>query len=489
MGFFNLLFGSRSANSPNGEQLQEMLFRAVADGNHARLADLCRVHREAIIRQFPDWRTIPPDKRSNRTHIEHHIKSVLAVAQVFAKHLDEPTLLQQLAGEGQSKSNPIVKWQDGLRQALDLMEQLKHAEAEGLLGNIIAQLSEVQGSAVDEYLPLAHGYLGQCYFETGNSSDAISEYGRALELCEGAESADGVAAHLSNLYEVHRYRGDTAQAASYATRLAEVLHRMGRSEEAARYRKQASLVVQGEPLNRVVAQVGNRCYELDDVPMPAGETVQLGFERNRITLRPAELLRKFGEYLGSNSRHAEALAAFDKAIDADRFDPHSRYLKGFTLMHLRRYADAVYVYHATEALAPGWYQCRSDLWLAEQMDAGAIGHEVFRALNVLADGPQPASEKVCVAEQLLTDVPDLACVHLLYGQNLAGLGRDQEAREAYREGLRCEPEPDVKTRLLVALGLSTQDRQERGDLLQQAQSLRGNLISAATAMLAMRTKG
>jgi hypothetical protein len=57
---------------------------------------------------------------------------------------------------------------------------------------------------------------------------------------------------------------------------------------------------------------------------------------------------------------------------------------------------------------------------------------------------------------------------------------------AYRKGLACAAEPDVKTRLLVELGVSSGDKQERLSLLREAQSLNGNLVAAATATVALK---
>src|SRR5207249_3748491 len=120
-----------------------------------------------------------------------------------------------------------------------------------------------------------------------------------------------------------------------------------------------------------------------------------------------------------------------------------------TLLHLQRYVDAVASYEATEELAPGWFHCRTDLWLAQQLVLGNLDHETLLPLHILEDGPMPPEEKVRLAEQALVRTPQLALLHLLRGKNLARLGRPWEAEEAYRQGLACSAEPDVKTRLNV----------------------------------------
>jgi hypothetical protein len=65
------------------------------------------------------------------------------------------------------------------------------------------------------------------------------------------------------------------------------------------------------------------------------------------------------------------------------------------------------------------------------------------------------------------------------------LERDQEAESWYRDGLRSAQERDIRTRLLAALGTLTQDPGERTALLTEAVELRGNLVAAAAAQLAL----
>jgi hypothetical protein len=218
---------------------------------------------------------------------------------------------------------------------------------------------------------------------------------------------------LGNLYEIHRYLGHAGAAATRAAQLADAFERLGRLDEARRYRRQEVLVREGEPLNRVVAVVDGQRYEVDE-PGALGDHIQFIFERNRITLQPARALTTDGERLGNEGRFDDALATFEAAAKADPFDPHCRYQAGLTLLHLGRYADAVASYEATEALAPGWFHCRSDLWLAQQLTLGQVDQETWLALQVLDDGAIPPHEKVRLAAENGLDfraghaVPDTA---------------------------------------------------------------------------------
>jgi hypothetical protein len=123
------------------------------------------------------------------------------------------------------------------------------------------------------------------------------------------------------------------------------------------------------------------------------------------------------------------------------------------------------------------------------MVLGNIGHEIFLGLVVIEDGPQLPAEKVRLADLVLQHHPKLPPAYLLRGKSLVHLGRKQDAQSDFRQGLAHADEPDIKTRLLVELGVLLEDRQERADLLRRAQALNGNLMAGAVATLALKKMG
>jgi tetratricopeptide (TPR) repeat protein len=334
---------------------------------------------------------------------------------------------------------------------------------------------------VDRYRPITHGQIAECYFHAGHAAEAVPHLETALALCEQSRDAEGVAAYLGSLFEAHRYLGQSGAAAGYADRLAGVL---GSTPDAARWKTRAGIVRAGEPLNRVVAVVNGVTCEVSEAK-PEGR-IQFVFERNRITLRPAAALTERGEQTAGPGRYEEALGLFEDAALADPFDPHSRYLGAFTLLHLGRYADAAEGYREVESLAPGWFHCRADLWVAEQLALGRLDHGDFVDLHELEDGSAPPREKVALADRLLARRPGLAVAYLFRGKALAGLRREADARESFRCGLAADPEPDTRTRLLVELATTISDAAERDGLYREAVKLNGNLVAAAGAALALR---
>jgi tetratricopeptide (TPR) repeat protein len=196
---------------------------------------------------------------------------------------------------------------------------------------------------------------------------------------------------------------------------------------------------------------------------------------------------EYRNQLAQDGKYEEALATLRKAAQADTYDPDPHYLAGLCLLDLKRYAEAVKSYETTEALAPGWFHCREDLWLARQLAAATVDRETFLLLRRLEDDNQlGAAEKVRLAEEGLVQSPGLAPLYLCYGQNLQTIGLSQEARAAYLKGLRYCEEPAVRSRLLLNLSMLEAAAWEKRAWLQEAVALKGNLVSAAQAFIMLR---
>ena len=235
-------------------------------------------------------------------------------------------------------------------------------------------------------------------------------------------------------------------------------------------------------------EVAGERYELDDLTrIPAGiEEAKFVFERNRQSLGSVEARVQEGRKLGAAGQLEEALDIFQKAARVDPHDPDPHYQAGMTLVHLQRYKAAAESYEQTERLAPGWFHCRSELWLAKQLATGQVSHASFLLLRELEDGSSSHEEKVSLAREALNDTGKLALPHLLLGENLLAIGKRAEAKAAFLKGLSCAGEQDVETRLLLSLANVVEPGDEKERLLRQAVALNGNLVSAAAASLLLR---
>jgi tetratricopeptide (TPR) repeat protein len=465
------------------EELRRALWDAAAVGDEAALEQLCRTHADAIRQHFAAWRQVPAELRDQPVRIEGYVQTMVAVARLFEQKLGDPSLLRELTGGG--GDNPLVRWQQRLDHAQKAMDELRYRETAGVLTDLLIDVRGLKGSGPDAYLPPTFGLLGECYFQSGEVEKAVAPTEQALQICRRTGDVEGVATYLGNLYEIHRYRGASQRAADAAEELAERLGEQGQKAEAEQYTRQAQLVRQGEPLNRVIVNVDGRRRELDEVLAGTPGQVQFAFVRNRVTLRPAEALTKQGEKQAGQGRFEAALGLFEQAAQADHFDPQCHYQAGLTLLYLQRYAEAQREYLTTEELAPGWFHCRSSAWLARQLLQGAVSHETFQCWHVLEEGPLSPAQKSNLVEKALRQAPNLALLHQIHGKCLRAVGLNPAAEKAYRRGLELAEEPDIKTRLLVDLGAMVGDRMEKRVLLQEAVALNGNLLSAAMARVVL----
>ena len=480
------LFRRRSP-PPDPEELRGMIFDAHARKDGARVAELCREHADLIAAHFEEWKARARDVADDERLLKRYLETLVAIATYFQRVLSRPQLAEILVPPGQT--DPTEAWRDALKQAHERMEALDFEGAAGMLGDFLIDIHDFRGPVVKGYVAAANSLLGQCDFHRGRTEDAATFLERAVQLCEEADEPVNVRANLENLFEVYRYLGRATDAADAAERVATISERMGEAVPAANWRRQAAVVRSGEPLNRVVVHLGERFFEVEEAVPGPGESVELVFRRNRITLRPSHARTSEGEQKGAAGDLEGALASFREAATLDRFDPHSRYLAGVTLSYLERPSEAVECYRDAERLGPGWFNVRAYLALSRRMALGQVDPAHFKPISaLLGDGLSEAAERVALADKLLEGYPDLAIVHLGRGHGLWSLERREEAVVALRRGLDCAEDEDVRTRLYLQLGLASAEPAERNALLQEAADLNGNLIAAAMATIAMRVE-
>ena len=462
--------------------LRDLLFAAVDSGDMGRLEELCRAHRGAIVEAFPSWQAVPEDIRGDANRLHHYANSLITVARIFAERLGDDSLIRTLAGNA---DNPLAKWDGALQAAAEEIEDMRYAEAGRRLEHVLDETNALRGTGADQLRPITLAFLGECMFQEGNADAALPFYELALEGVRAIGDASGIAAYLDSLYELNRYLGRGEAAAKYADDLSMLFSMSGRPADAKRLAKRAQLARAGEPRNRVIATLDDgSTLEIDDIVESCH--LRFSFQRDRIALRRASALVEEGEKLGAQGRLEEALAKFREGAQLDPHFAHARYQEGFTLCVLRRYEEAVAAYSACEDLAPGWFHCRADLWVAKQLAAGKIDHETFETLRDLEDGPGTPEAKLELVERALAKAPHVPGLYFEKGRQLARLGRKDEALALLREGLARDPERDIRTRILVQLAILVEDKAERTKLFEEAARIDGNLVAAATARLALR---
>ena len=482
MGFLDWL---RGAPALDDDTLRQQLFEAAGKGDDKEIARLANRYEHQILDAFASWKKVPENLRDDMGAVQRWVHGLTTVARHFAEDLSQPELIVSL--QGSKDENPLLQWQKTLEEAQKLMNDGKFQEASEQLAKIVLSVKGLRGSGVDQYLPVTFGMLGECCFQQGNPDRAVGPVSDAVALCEQLGEKEGLLASLSNLYEIQRYRGDGAAAADAADKLAVALEAQERADEAARYRKLSGLVRAGEPLVRVIGVIEGRPMELDEMAPKPNERVQFVFERNRVALRLSSAEVQRGEQLASQGKLEEGLEAFRKAQQLDPYDPQPHYLEGLTLLHLKRFPEAVEATARVEKLAPGWFHSRAQAWIARELAAGRVSHDVFLRLRELEDGEAPPEQKLAMAEATVKTAPHVAAVHLALGNAHLALRNVEAARAAFKAGLAQDPEPDVASRLRLRLALSGAPDAEGLKMLELAADPKGNLVAAAMALVARRT--
>jgi len=481
MGLLDL-FGFGTKPLPEGELLQALL-AARRKGDLQRFRKLCRSHAEIINAAIPRWQKAPAEFTAKPDTLNEYIQTLGMVAEVL-RDSGHPQLWKALVGN--PDDNPITVWERKLNEATTLSNETRFEEAAELLMNQLIDTRGLRGNAVDRLQALSQGSLGHIRFSSGKVEVAVGHYEQALRLCREQNDQEGIRVYLSNLYESQRYLGKSDLAASYAKELGQAWEAAGNAVLAKRFARLSQIVKEGEPVLRVVAQRDGKVLELDEVELQPTMKLEMHFWRNRPGLPGATKRIERGKELAGKRQYDEALELFREAASIDPYEPDAHYQAGMVLCEQQLYPQAVEEYETCELLAPGWYFCRSDLWVAKRLALGIMPHEVFLGMRFLQDGPPDPKEKMNLATRMRPQAETIPLFAFLSGKLLQDAGRPKEAAQLWRKALDGEVESDVRTRILLSLAPLEEDVDKRRQLFQEAVELNGNLIAAAGAALSLR---
>ncbi len=303
----------------------------------------------------------------------------------------------------------------------------------------------------------------------------------AFDLCVENNDGEGQLAYLNSLLEIHCYLNN-GLALQIAERIRDVREKTGMPTRD--ICRRIERLKTGEPLCRVVCVRDGRDLELDEIVKVGDGSYQFQFRRNRLPLQKAVSLTDQGNQLGSTGQLADALERYREASEVDPHNPDPVYQSGMCLLELGAYSQARESFEEVERLAPGWFRCRTDRWLALGLESGTISDEAFRILRILDDGGLEATAAASLAEQALERFPDFAPLYLIRGDLHRDCGDAGRAVVTYRRGLELVNEPDLETRLLCALaGMLPEKSSERLSLVERALQIDGSLVAQATARL------
>lgn len=467
-----------SAEWPD-EELRIRLFAAAIEQD-STFEELALEHEETIFKAFQSWQVIPEELRDDGPLTRAYVHSLILIATYFAEEHQKTELIELLTEGSDDEENPLQAWKSALNKAHQLKLELRFQDAIEILNDHLIDSRHLQGSGVAFYRPVTLGFLGDLYFQEGKIDQALATTKSALSICRENDDEEGTRTYLTNLYEMERYRGKSEDAADYALELADALPEGGEKDW---YLSQAAIVRAGEPLNRVVVENDGYTSELKD-NLARGQ-LRFVFQRNRPNLYACDYWTQRGAELGRESKLEEALDAFDTASSYDPYDPQPQYQAGFVLLYLERYYDAATRFDRCDELAPGWFHCRSNSWLATEMAQGKLSPKILTFILQHSDDSSDDEQLLKTLDEFLEAAPQVPLLYLMAARAHTRREDYDTARAMLREGLERSQDEDTRTQLYLDLAIRS-DEPEKQRLLQKASTLNGNLIAAATATLLLQ---
>lgn len=460
-------------------ELREKLIETARTGSRRQLRRLCRQYKRQVAEHVETIRTAPEDLTLDDATADQYFQLLATAAECLARDCDAPELWSALYGS--PEDNPFVQWDNWYGEFPDRMESLEYEALITEAENFLERARTLRGQSARQNESFLSGRLGQLLFHSGQVSAAIPVFQSTLDLCAQLSDLEGQDVYLNCLLEAHCYL-DNGQAVEIAEQQLAFRQRHGGPTGDLASRVQRLRI--GEPLCRVVGARDGQEFELDEIASVGDGHYKFLFRRNRLALQKSLTLTRQGNQLASQGQHSDALEKYQQASDVDPFNPDPVYQSGECFLEMGLYVAAREAFDEVERLAPGWFRCRFDRWLAEALEQGAVSEEEFRVHRMLEDGGLEPAQTEDLARQAIDRFPEFAPLHEIKGHMCRNRGDDENAIAAYREGLRHVHEPDLESRLLCALaGILPKESPERMDMLQQVIEMEGSLVATAMARL------
>jgi hypothetical protein len=217
-----------------GSTLRDALFDAVQTGDEREFEAVCRANQGRILSVFKTWLTAPDGVRTDPKAIDRYGRGLIAVAHWFERN-GSPQLMAVLEGEG--GDNPIRRWEDAFGEADVLKAKSRFDGAIAILEKVVHEMQKCRGTAVERYLPMIQGSLGECFFRLGQLDRASEATRSALDGCLRNGDIEGVIVYTRNLAEICGERGDNAQQRYWLILTTNAMIQAGQKERSAEVRR------------------------------------------------------------------------------------------------------------------------------------------------------------------------------------------------------------------------------------------------------------
>lgn len=233
-------FFKRRKSGLSGSLLRDALFDAAESGDKERFDRTCRVNRLCILSEFKTWLKAPGSEalRADPDALARYGQGLIAVAEWFARN-GTPQLQEALEGKG--RENPILRWQNRFGEADKLKIQGRFTEAIEILKDLAEEMRTCRGSAVEKFLPMVHGSLGESFFRTGIFDRAYEATRAALDGCQRSGDIHGLVIYCGNLAEICSARGKDDEARYWLIIATNAMIQTGEVDRAAEVRRKHGL--------------------------------------------------------------------------------------------------------------------------------------------------------------------------------------------------------------------------------------------------------
>lgn len=461
-------------------ELRDRLIEAAASGSKRKLRALCKQYKEQVAANVELMCKAPEGMPTDSASIDRYVQCLGTVAHCLANDCGAPELWRKLCGT--PDDNPLLQWDRWYGELRERMNRLEHDKLIAEALEFIEKAKSLQGHAARQNEAFLHGRLGELLFHSGRMREAEEPFLGALKICRDINDGEGQRVYLNNLLELHRYLGNPSAALRTGEELVGLMKKQG--VDSSSLKKKIDLIRRGEPLCRVVCVRDGAELELNELSNVAEGRYEFQFRRNRLQLQKSVTLVGQGNELASSGKLADALEKYQEATEVDPHDPNPVFQSGVCLLEMGAYGKAREAFEEVERLAPGWFRCRSDRWLAACLEDGTVTDEEFRVLRALEDGGLSPDQAIQIAKQAVERYPTFAPLYLMLGDLHRNRNDNDQAIACYRKGLVLVAEPDLESRLLCALaGLLPKESTERSELVGRAVSLKGSLVAQAMAAI------
>lgn len=178
------------------EDLRAALFYTVEKQDERTFVSLCRQYQAAILENYHTWARVPEQVRGDPAAVQRWANALITLANFFMAQ-GIPDLMDIISGKG--KSNPTVRWQDGMMEAQRLSDAGQYAQSITVVQTILEEMKGASGTFIDVNRPKMYGLLGVNFFKLGDLEAAKSYTSQALDECERTGDDEGAGIYRENL--------------------------------------------------------------------------------------------------------------------------------------------------------------------------------------------------------------------------------------------------------------------------------------------------